>query len=274
MNQTAPNNSPVTDEQLEKWKEQGRALVERNGLDSKGFNDFMFSPHFGGQQDLLVRRILRKAAQKSSPVAVTQLSDSQREAKAIMGANFFGIEEATTHFGAKWNQEQLDALATVPFSDEVLEACKDTHILVAGYPMTLLQVRAKASKAKKGKLFYSTEGSWYESQAFARKTKVEVRWYLIRKKPIDNSTNKSWDEQQALLKNESTPTACVMVYTIMGHFLNTGERLFENVNVRCSDIDSDGYHVNVGNFDAGSHINWLLGGSRRSDLGLSASRNF
>lgn len=192
-----------------------------------------------------------------------------------MGNNFFGPQEAATHFGAKWTQEQLDALATIPFSEEVIEACKDTHVLVAGYPMSLIQVRSKANKAKKGKLFYTPSGGWYDTQAFATKTKVEVRWYLIRKQPVDNSTNKSWDEQQALLKDESTPTACVMVYTIMGHFLNTGERLFANIYVRCSDIDSDGSRVYVGDFNAhGLGVNGYSGGDRYSDLGLSASRNF
>jgi len=40
---------------------------------------------------------------------------------------------------------------------------------------------------------------------------------------VPNSTSKTWPEQQALLSNkEETPTARVMVYTIIGHFASTG----------------------------------------------------
>lgn len=267
---------PTTSDQFAKWEETTRAFLRRNGIDNKdGFQALLGYPHLADQMDAIARKAMKNAKMAAPPVAVIELSESQQKAEAIMGNNFFGPQEATMHFGAKWNQEQLDALATVPFSDEVLEACKDTHILVAGYPMSLIQLQSKANKAKKGKLFYTPSGGWYEDQAFATKTKVEVRWYLIRKKPVDGSTGKSWGKQQGLLKDESTPTACVMVYTIMGHFLNTGERLFENIYVRCSDIDSSGELVYVGYFDAdGLRVSGYSGGFRFALLGLSASHNF
>ncbi len=270
-----PPSTPVTDDQFHKCDQVMRDFVHRNGLDGPGFQAFLGYDQLANEMDRIARKALKKAGQQAPPVAAIELTDSQNEAKTIMGTNFFGLEEAAKHLGAKWTQDQLDALATVPFTKEVLEACKDTHVLVAGYPMTLLQVRTKAGRAKKGKLFYTPTGGWYETQAFAKKTKVEVRWYLIRKQPVDNSTSKSWDEQQALLKDETTPTACVMTYTVMGHFLNTGERLFENVYVRCSDIVSDGNRVYVGCFDAyGFGVRGYSDGFRYSYLGLSASRNF
>ncbi len=276
MSQTqTPPSTPVTDDQFHKCDQVMRDFVRRNDLDSQGFQAVLGYDRLANEMDRIARKALKKAGQKVSTVSTIELTDSQQEAKAIMGNNFFGPEEAAKHFGARWTQDQLDALATVPFSKEALEACKDTHVLVAGYPMTLLQVRGKANKAKKGKLFYTTTGGWYESEAFAKKTKVEVRWYLIRKKPVDNSTNKSWVDQQALLKDETTPTACVMVYTIIGHFLNTGERLFENIYVRCSNIDSDGIRVLVGRFGAsGLFVGGFAGDGCGSFLGLSASRNF
>ncbi len=274
--QTPPLANDITAEQGQKWDQWFEAFLNRNGLHNRdAFQQFIGYPHLGNQMDAIARKASKKAGQQAPPVATIELTDSQKEAKAIMGKNFFGTQEAATHFGAKWTQEQLDALATIPFSDEVLEASKDTHVLVAGYPMSLIQVRSKANKAKKGKLFYTPSGGWYDTQAFATKTKVEVRWYLIRKKPVDNSTSKSWDEQQALLKDESTPTACVMTYAIIGHFLNTGERLFENIYVRCSDIASDGDRVYVGYFDAsGLGVLRVWDDYRLSSLGLSASRNF
>jgi len=66
-----------------------------------------------------------------------------------------------------------------------------------------------------------------------------------------------------------------VVYTIIGHFLATGERLFEKVWVRCSDCDSDGYRVCVGVFDSdGLRVgdDWVS--IRSDDLGVSAARKF
>src|SRR5262249_53752582 len=145
---------------------------------------------------------------------------SQKRAREIMSRNFFGVEEAIKHFGVNPTRQQTAMLSEVPFSEEVLTACKDTHILVAVFPISILEIRGRVDR----KLFYSHEDAWYNKQAFA-KDKGETAWALIRKTPVPNSTSKTWPEQQALLtKDEETPTARVMVYTIIGHYLATGER--------------------------------------------------
>jgi hypothetical protein len=198
-----------------------------------------------------------------------QPSTSQKHARAVMGANFFGVEEAMKHFGVNPSKPQIAALAEIPFSEETLVACKDTYVLAAVFPLSLLDIRSKASSAK---LFYKQD--WYNREQFA-KAKGEVGWRLVRKTPVADSTNKTWDEQQALLgKDEETPTAQVMVYTIVGHFLATGERLFEKVYVRCSDRDSDGGRVRVGSFDAdGLYVHYYYwDGFRYDRLGLSSAR--
>ncbi|MDP3989225.1 MAG: hypothetical protein Q8P93_03260 [bacterium] len=187
-----------------------------------------------------------------------------------MGKNFFGVAEAIKHFGVNPSKQQLAYLAGVPFTEEVLKSCKDTHVLVAVFPMSILDIRGKVEC----KLFYSHEDAWYNKQAFA-KDKGEVGWQLVRKVPIADSTNKTWNEQQALLENvEETPKTQVVVYTIVGHFLACGERLFENIFVRCSDLGSDGGRVHVGYLDAeGLLVNdWLDGSRRGGGVWLSAAR--
>ena len=165
---------------------------------------------------------------------------SQNRAREIIGRNMFGIEEAIKHFGVNPSKQQLAVLSEIPFTEGTLEECKNTHVLVAVFPMSILDIRGKA------KLFYYQ--SWYNKESFA-KDKGDVSWQLVRKTPVPNSTSKTWQEQQALLStNEETPTARVMVYTIIGHFLATGERLFEHVYVSCSDIVSFGDLVGVGFF--------------------------
>ena len=201
-------------------------------------------------------------------------STSQKLAREIMGKNFFGIEEAIKHFGVNATKQRLAYLAEVPFSEEVLKSCKDTHVLVAVFPLSILDIRGIAKKQSDRTLFYSQD--WYDKQAFA-KDKGEVGWQLVRKEPIANSTSKTWSDQQALLsKDEETPTARIVVYTTVGHFLATGERLFEKIYVRCVDLDSDGRRVYVGYFDAfdagGLRVNNWRDDRRYDYIGVSAAR--
>jgi len=193
---------------------------------------------------------------------------TQKLARAI-GIPVFGIEEAIQHFGVKPTQAQLSALAEIPFTEAELRECKDTHILVAVFPMSILDIRGKVER----KLFYSHEDAWYNKQAFA-KDNGESAWHLVRKTPVDNSTGKNWNEQQALLaKNEETPKTRVVVYAIIGHFLATNERLFERIYVRCSDVDSDGRRVYVGFFDAcGLVVRSFWGDYRYDCIGLASAR--
>ena len=195
----------------------------------------------------------------------------QKLAREIMGKNYFGIEEGAQYFGVKPTRTQLSALTEVPLTEAELRECKDTHVLVAVFPLSVLEIRGKVERS----LFYNREDAWYNKQAFA-KDKGEAHWQLVRKTPVENSTNKTWQDQQALLaKNEETPTAQVMTYTIIGHYLATGIRLFENVYVRCSDVDSGGSRVYVGFFGSGGFgIGDGSDGDRDDGLGLSSARKF
>lgn len=196
-------------------------------------------------------------------------STSHKRAREIMGKNMFGVEDAIKHFGVNPSKQQLDALAEVPFTEEVLQSCKNTHILVAVLPMSILDIRGKVEQ----KLFYSHEDAWYNKQAFA-KDRGEVGWHLVRKEPVADSTNKMWQEQQVLLgKDEETPTAQVMVYTVIGHYLATGERLFKNVYIRTSSVDSDGIRVSLGDFGEGGlsvDDDWVS--LLYSSIGLASAR--
>ena len=195
-------------------------------------------------------------------------STSQKQARAIMGKNFFGIEEAVKHLGINPSKHQLACLAEIPWSKGILTTCKDTHILAAIFPLSILDLRDKVANKC---LFHKEE--WYNKQPFAQDA-GEIAWHLVRKTRVTDSLGKNWTQQQALLSHDQeTPRAQVMVYTIIGHFLATGERLFEKVYVRCSDRVSEGYRVDVGKFDTdGLYVNnnWDDGAS--DNLGLPSSR--
>ncbi len=192
---------------------------------------------------------------------------SQKRAREIMGKNFFGVEEAIKHFGVNPTKQQIGGLSEIPFSEAVLQECKNTHVLAAVFLFSILEIRGKMTS----KLFY--EQTWYNKESFA-KDRGDVSWQLVCKTPVKNSMSKTWDKQQPLLgKAEETPTARVMVYTITGHFLATGERLFEKICVRCLDISSRGGRVNVGRFDSvGLHVYFYWDDYPSSHLGCSSAR--
>lgn len=194
---------------------------------------------------------------------------SQKCAREIMGENFFGFEDAIEHFKISPTDQQLAVLSEIPFSEPVLKELKDTHILIAVFPLSILEIRNRIER----KLFFSHEDSWYNNQDFA-KEQEEIGWQLICKTAVDNSFSKNWQEQQALLtENEKVPTAQSMVYAIIGHYLATGEQLFENTYVRTDSLASDGGRVDVGYFDSGGlYISSYWDSSRSGSLGLASSR--
>jgi hypothetical protein len=196
---------------------------------------------------------------------------SQKRAREIMGKNFFGVEEAQKHFGVNPTRQQLAALSEIPFSESVLEQSKNTHVLVAVFPLSILEIRGKVEH----KLFYSHENAWYDKQSFA-KERGEITWQLVRKDPVNDSISKNWQEQQSLIgKDDEVPSAQVMVYTIIGHYLATGERLFENTYVSTSSMDSVGDRVGVGYFGSrGLGVGGSWDDSRYDGLGVSSARKF
>ncbi|MDD2646868.1 MAG: hypothetical protein PHN36_02735 [Patescibacteria group bacterium] len=230
---------------------------------------------FGDNADQIVNRI------NADPAFVDRLATfataggftpttSQERARAIMGTNMLGIEEAAKHLGLTPSPEIIKALAEVPFTEGELEACKNTHLLVANLGTSIIEIRRLV--AGKGKVFYGQD--WYNNQKFASQP-GKVGWELIRKTPVDNSIGKTYSEQQALLaENEYTPTAQTVIYTMVLYFLATGKRLFESVYVRCSDLTSGGYRVDVGDFDADGLYVDRWDDNRDDRIGLSAAQKF
>jgi len=162
-------------------------------------------------------------------VASIKPDDKYKRAREIMGKNFFGIQEAIKYFGVSPTLPQLAALSEIPFSETVLKELKDTHILVAIFPISIFEIRNKAKR----ELFERYDESRYQDNfddlSFAEE-RGEVNWQLIRKTPVPGSTSKTWEEQLSLLgKDDEVPTAQTLVYTIIGHYLATGERPIMNV---------------------------------------------
>ena len=249
-----------------------------SGQTHRAFNTLMNA--FGDRADVIVERI---NADESVAPRVAALcyhngyepSVSQAKDREIMGKNFFGIEEAQKHFGVTLSKRQLAYMAEIPFPEEVLTECKDSHILVAYVPTSIVSVRTKTASVKlpaKHRMFYQQD--WYDNNEVGNAAGA-LEWHLIRKTSVLDSKSKTWQEQQNLLdpKIDETPEANVLVYTIIGHFLNTGERLFEKEYVRTRTRVSVGHRVYVGFFVAEGLLvrNWD-DVNRHDVIGLSAAR--
>ena len=236
---------------------------------------------FGEDADVICDRINTNEATVTRVVALCrndgyELTMNQACAKEIMGQNFLGVEEGMKLFGIQLTRRQLAYMSEIPFSETTLTACKDTHILVAVMPLSIMQIRSytAAMKLSKGQKSFFYKQDWYDAQTFANEV-GHLEWHLVRKNLVENSTGKTWQQQQELIdtKIEETPNAQVMVYTIIGHFLNTGERLFEKVWVRTSSFDSGVDRVCVGWFDAdGLGVNNSWDDSAYDRIGVASSR--
>lgn len=193
---------------------------------------------------------------------------TQEEAQDIMGRNYFGIRQGVQYFHVNPTQDIVDALREVPFSRETLEDCKDTHVLVAIFPLSILDINGMIEQ----RIFVIRECPWYIKEDFA-KDRGETGWCLVRKTPVPGSTSKEWDEQLALLgENEEIPSAQIMVYTIVGHYFAEGERLFKDVCVLTSSDDSNGDPIGVDNFEDRLAVQVWGRGGHSDHVGVASVR--
>jgi len=261
----------------------GKTMVSRT-LSVHKEHEFLLKVEAAGLTDELAQRVIDSKGNNLATKVVKLIQNggfepttSQKRAREIMGENIFGIEEAIKHFGVNPTRQQLAALSEIPFSEAVLEQSKDTHVLVAVFPLSILEIRGKTEHIKlpNGQpLLY--DQSWYNNESFA-KERGEVSWQLVRKTEVANSICKNWQEQQLLLgKDDEVPNAQVVVYTIIGHYLATDERLFEHIYVRTSCVGSNGGRVFVGDFDSrGLDVDYYYwDDGRRGRLGVSSARKF
>ena len=207
---------------------------------------------------------------------------SQKQAREIMGKNFLGVEEVAEYFGIVLTQEELAKVTEIPFSEKTLEECKDTHFLFLGVhhnkegkPLTITSLREMFPAVGQPK-FYSYEDAWYNKEKFATKETPELRWYLIRKAITKESRSKNFQEQEKLLKEqEYREKAVVYVYGMFLMFKATGERLFENDYVWCTDLGSGGSRVHVCHFDSkGLYVSRFWDVFYYHSLGLAPARKF
>lgn len=197
-------------------------------------------------------------------------------ARTILGKDFVSSEEIAQARGLAYTEDQLATFGNTLPARNVLEWCRDNgYMLVAGppRPLSLLEIRDLNPE-----YFYTKMGGWYahKKERFSRDEKVPVKWLMLRKGPVPESTNTDWEEQQMLLSDvERVPNDAEVEWGVTTYKAARNIYLLPDIYVRTASLGSDGHRVRVGLFDArGLDVNYRWDGSRLSFLGLASARKF
>ena len=255
-------NRSITSEQRKQYKrfvdDGGRKALRRAGLDREG-----------------LQRLLGREFQDYMPQGIQRFSAKQPDyslARDILGDDFISPEDIMKVSEVSYRQEHLDALHEHLPSEEILWWCKEHgYVLVAAPPhsINLLQVRMLDSW-----LFCQKPGGWYSEQDFAIDNKTGTGWFMIRKNPVPDSTNKNWNEQAKLLSSfEYVPNSAEVSWLVTIYFGVRGIGLLTHIYVRCSDLDSHDDPVLVGRFYPGGRCIFAAEESMRDiTIGLASAR--
>jgi len=172
-------------------------------------------------------------------------------AKRIMSKNFIGLEDIGEHAAITLSPEDLDFFSKIPYSEETLLKCQNTHILISGLSASILWVYINVPESR----FHFDSDPWWFNESFATEIRMKRGWHLIRRNVLPESINKPYEEKVRMVieQGENVPTGCELIFTMMLYYLTTGIRLFEKVKTQCSDICIDGVYFHVGFFQKG-HI--------------------
>lgn len=142
----------------------------------------------------------------------SETTTPQRAAE-IMEDHFFGVGHAITVLGLSEVLSEAFRGRDVPFNEEVLSSVKETHILVASMPSSILEIRKKHPS-----LFSEGENAWYENASFAR-VRGDIGWHLVRLSAVEGSLREEEGVQKGLVrKEEDIPRARTRVYALVAYY--------------------------------------------------------
>lgn len=212
-------------------------------------------------------------------------------ARAIMGKNFFGVEEWSTLYGVNFTKKQLRAVAEFPWSEDILnspcpfvkgKSIRETHFAflglnnIKGKPLPILKWQELHPASGQPRFYSYAPNAWYSEQKFAKEVTCGFRWYLMPLEIIPNSTDKTYQEQVVMLPADyEVPLAIEEVTKDLLYYRKNGIYLNPQRYGRCQDVPSGGYRVVVGNFvSKGLVVDNYWVGYRLCYIGVAASRKF
>lgn len=212
----------------------------------------------------------------------------QKLARAVMGKNFFGVEDWSALYGVNFSQKQLRQVAEFPWGEDILNSTcplcgkvtKDCHFAFVGLdrlngkPLTILKLQELHPVTGQPKFYSYAPSAWYSEQKFAKETTMDFRWYLLHQNIVPKSEDKNYGDQKAMLTTDyEVPSAVTEATKDLLVFRKTGNFVNPSRYARCECVTSDGHRVPVGYFDeSGLDVNDYWGDGRPYPFGVAASR--
>lgn len=136
-------------------------------------------------------------------------SVSQKIARLIMGSNFRSLQDVESAFNRKFTPSEQKILNHIPYSEEVLMECRDTHLLIPYFETNLIDLKTNAADAT------HSDNDWFmNGNPFAKNEKTPVGWVLIMKECVKDSFSKTYEEQIALLATHGNPQAIDFIFML------------------------------------------------------------
>lgn len=260
-----------------------KAVVKQGGNPRELFDLFRTDNEYAG-------RIAEAMMQKGLVGSI-----ESRLARVVLGRNIFTDADWMSYYDAKFTKKQLRETGKFPWGEDVLNSpcpfnsgklVKDTHFAflgisgLNGQPLTVAKLLELHPATGQPKFYFNTD-PWHVGQPHTDVATMQLRWYLLLKEIAPGSTDKTPEEQAAMLPPEyEVPTTIVETTKDILVFKKTGERPNGSRWAACTertvktDKVSAGGVSCVGDFDGHGLGVYYWSGSRAYDVGLGASRKF
>ncbi|OIP55764.1 hypothetical protein AUK13_02330 [Candidatus Kuenenbacteria bacterium CG2_30_39_24] len=222
-------------------------------------------------------------------------SIESRLARLVLGRNIFDDADWMSYYDAKFTKKQFREAGKFPWGEDILNSScpfnsgklvKDTHFAflgltaINGSPLTVakwLELHPATGQPK----FYFNNDPWHVGQPHTDVATMQLRWYLMLKDIIPDSTSKTPEEQVAMLPPEyEVPSTIAEVTKDILVFRKTDVRPNPSHWAACTertvktDKVSAGRVSCVGGFDGDGLYVDVWCGDRVGSVGLGASRKF
>ncbi len=179
-------------------------------------------------------------------------SEHQRIARAIMGENMLDVDDVMDCFGVRYSKDMLRQMNVIPFGERTLCEKSKTHLLVAGYHLTMQNLTH----------FGLHEGNWMNDKVLGDSpddrmaNQVVMRqWHLVRKGAVPGTLGLSfedqaqkippWDEISRVAGEVITPVALAVYTTILYRVVRNRSFYTRGSFLQCRESSGKGFHYVV-----------------------------
>lgn len=193
------------------------------------------------EEQELVREYARDEELRQEAIRQAEISGgwtSVRQAMMMMGNHCVGLKQIIDRFGLSLLPSEVRGLEIVNYPEEMLWKLRSSYLLIAGSPVSMLDIRQAACKKQKDQKLGDFS---YDNQSFATR-KMEPRWYLVSKDIARNSLYRTMAEHDARIFNDPMHErlgAPETAYVVAVSRLIVGESMLQNVAAFTSDFVSD-----------------------------------